>query len=428
MVLVPGHVHAVVVFVPGHVHAGVVLVLARVLVAHVHAGVVFVPGHVHAVVVLVPGHVHAVVVFVPGHVHAVLVLVPGHVQAVVVLVPGYVHALLGTFLRLRHRGRPPHRGRHSSGGRGRGGRLRVVRSGPIDRGDVCVTFCHVIVSVAAHVHAGVVFVLARVPIVLVPAHVHACVVLVPAHVHAVVVLVPAHVHAVVVLVPAHVHAVVVLVPAHVHAGMVVPARGNVFVSITAHLHAGVVVTSCHVVLGYAAGFLVTCARIIDLPRGVGQARCGAVERGAHRVDRDDLRLCPRSGKLVPNSVPHRPKLRAGNATHHEHVCICGGEGGHPPPACEICFNEHPAVRPARHFDEQHVHAPERGRARPASHTHLKAPSRQAQITPSTRSARKLNISTTAPTPSEATTTDHGYMNSISISNARNMRVRGYHRA
>src|SRR5699024_11911198 len=83
---------------------------------------------------------------------------------------------------------------------------------------------------------------------------------------------------------------------------------------------------------------------------------------------------------------------------------------------------------ARDLNNEEASGADRQTVDDPGQAHRKTPSRQAHATATSSAPRKRNISTTAETPFSATTTAHGYMNSISTSKARKTIEARYQRA
>ena len=141
----------------------------------------------------------------------------------------------------------------------------------------------------------------------------------------------------------------------------------------------------------------------------------------------DIDASPRAGHLLPQPVQRLRQLRGRWAADGQDVGLCRGQSQPPAARQDVALDRGPGHPVPRRLCYKHVRVPDGEPTHRVAQTHRSAPSRQAHSTARKTPPRKTNISTIAVAPSRATTTDHGYMNSISTSNARKSSVARYHR-
>ena len=160
--------------------------------------------------------------------------------------------------------------------------------------------------------------------------------------------------------------------------------------------------------------------VVDRPGAGTLAQCGPpVVEYRHdvvaRVQSDEGSRC---GDLAPDHVDRSGQFGPRFTEHEEEVGVSRTHGEGPSATVQLCLRSPPELVAPRGVHHEGARPRQGPRAEPGDQVHRSAPSRQTYVTPTSRTARKPNISMTAVAPMSATTTAHGYMKIISMSKAK----------
>src|SRR5690625_1925100 len=306
---------------------------------------------------------------------------------------------------------------------------------------VCVAVGHVLVTfvvLVARLTVALVMFVVIVVHLTVTAMLHLVMALVTAMVHtAVIVLI---VVARVCVAVGHVLVTSVVLVAHLTVALVMFVVIVVHLTVTAMLHLVIVLVTAMVLVT----FMVLMAHLTRVLRNlrslcplpgirpvilsVEKKSCGLDKSGTHIFGCANVNTDAGPWHLLPETAHYFCEIGPGLTTPREHVRICSGPRPTPTTARHLLFKLHPRQPMARHLIDEDPGCENRQPRQHLGQTHRKAPSLQGQATATSSAPRNRNISTTAETPTSATTTAHGYMNNISTSKARKTIEARYQRA
>src|SRR5690625_1614850 len=223
----------------------------------------------------------------------------------------------------------------------------------------------------------------------------------------------------------HVLVTFVVLVAHLTVALVMFVVIVVHLTVTAMLHLVIVLVTAMVLVT----FMVLMAHLTRVLRNlrslcplpgirpvilsVEKKSCGLDKSGTHIFGCANVNTDAGPWHLLPETVHYFCEIGPGLTTHREHVRICSGPRPTPTTARHLLFKLHPRQPMARHLNDEDPGCANRQTRQHLGQTHRKAPSLQAQATATSSAPINRRITTTAETPPSATTTAHGYMNTIS---------------